>query len=718
MDDGVFLGYTVCMKNQSIKERIEKLRSQIDDLRYRYHVLNDPSVTDVVYSSLMDELRELEEKYPEYDSPTSPTKRIGGEPLEAFEKVEHKVRQWSFSDVFSLEELKKWDERVRKMWKKESPSFQSLIPSYCTELKIDGLKIILEYKKGEFVGAATRGDGRVGENVTENVKTIGSVPLKLKNPISCIVVGEVWMAKEELKKLNKKREASGEVPFANTRNASAGSIRQLDPKIAASRNLDAFIYDIDWMEMKSGEGEKEEHSNKGNEMVPLPKTQSQELELLEGLGFKVNPHHRHCETIEEVEAFYQEVAKIKNDQSYDVDGVVIKVEEKEIQDALGYTGKAPRWGVAYKFPAEKTTTVVEDIQVQVGRTGALTPVAHLRPVTVAGSVVSRATLHNEDEIRRLDVRIGDTVVIQKAGDVIPDIVEVLTRMRTGEEKIFSMPTLCPICTSPVKKEGIGKESVAHYCTNSQCFARELENIIHFVSRKGFDIDGLGEKIVRQLIEEGLISTSADIFDLTLGDLEPLERFAEKSAHNLVEAIEKSKEISLDRFLFALGIRYVGEETTRRMVGHISQITSEDIQSLHDLIRIFSRTTKEMWESIEGIGEKASEALVSWFGSLENQEMLEKMHLYGVRIKVIQKEEKRVNERIQGKTFVLTGELESFTREEASDMIREYGGKVTGSVSKKTSFVVAGANPGSKEKKAKLLGVPILSEKEFIEVLQG
>ena len=693
------------------KERIEKLRIEIDDLRYRYHVLNDPSVTDEVYSSLMDELRLLEEQYPQYDSPTSPTKRVGGVPIEAFQKVEHKVRQWSFGDVFSLGELKKWDERVKKMWHKaqEKQNNEELSLSYCTELKIDGLKIILEYEKGKLKQASTRGDGKVGEDVTENVKTIQSIPYVLSSPLSCIVVGEIWMAKSELARINRERKEKEEMPFANTRNAAAGSIRQLDPKIASSRKLDSFIYDIDWIE-----------DDKKN-VISLPKTQIEELILLETLGFKVNPHRRHCETIEEVEVFYEEMKDKKTQQIYDVDGLVIKVEQKTVQDALGYTGKSPRWGIAYKFPAEKTTTVVEDIQVQVGRTGVLTPVAHLRPVTVAGSVVSRATLHNEDEIRRLDVRRGDTVVIQKAGDVIPDIVEVLSSLRTGAETIFAMPDSCPVCKSPVYKKTSDKGNISYYCSNTQCFAIEMENIIHFASRKGFDIEGLGIKIIEQLLQEGLITTVSDIFELREGDLEPLERFAEKSAKNLIEAIEKSKHISLEKFLFALGIRYVGEENALLLAQHIrkhfeKKYQDTPIQTPQEVWEIASSLSQEEWEMIEGFGPKVTGSLLWWFGQEEKKKILSTMTELGIRFLQTSSQVKQNNTPLQGKTFVLTGELEHFSREEMKEKIRLYGGKITSSVSKNTHFVVAGNNPGSKYEKALQLTIPILTENDFLEMI--
>lgn len=736
------------MNIRNIQDRVEKLRAEIDRRRYEYHVLDKPQSEDTVYDSLMDELRGLEEQYPELRSNTSPTMRVGGKPLEKFRKVRHRVRQWSFSDVFSFEELKKWDGRIFKLWEKSDANTRmNACPKlphrgrranaanekiqYCCELKIDGLKIILEYEDGKFVRAATRGDGVIGEDVTHNVRTIKSVPLELTAPVSMIAVGEVWLSKKELMRLNASREKNGEEPFANTRNAAAGSIRQLNPKIAAGRNLDCFVYDIDYFEMRNDE------LGMRNEMRE-PGTQSEELELLKQLGFKVNTEWKVCKDIEEVEARYQEVAKWRGDKEYDIDGLAIKVESKAVQDALGYTGKSPRWGTAYKFPAEKAMTVVEDIQVQVGRTGALTPVAHLRPVRVAGSTVSRATLHNEDEIRRLDVRIGDTVVIQKAGDVIPEIVEVLAGMRSGSEREFSMPAKCPVCGSPVKREVVAsgatrseshslpiyqstnlhaKKSAAHYCTNPKCFAVEEEKIIHFVSKKGFNIDGMGEKIVEQLMNEGLVSNVADIFELKKGDLEPLERFADKSADNLIEAIEKSRRVLLARFLFALGIRYIGEETAVLVSRDMEQVSREHAKSLLDLVRIFSVVTVDQWQSIEGVGPKAAGSLAEWFGDEENKRLLEKMHILGIQLVSTESDLQTTNYKLQAKIFVLTGEMEGMTRDEAKEKIRELGGKVSSSVSKKTDYVVAGKNPGSKYEKAQSLGVRIIDEAGFLKMVE-
>ncbi len=698
------------MNKDEAKKRIAKLSQEINRLRYEYHVLDKPEATDEIYESLMAELKSLEEQFPDLRSPDSPSQRIGGVPLAKFKKVRHAVRQWSFDDVFSYEDLQKWEEKIQRM-KEKIPEIAKEKMEYAAEIKIDGLKIILTYENGLFVLGATRGDGVIGEDVTENLKTIYSLPLKLSENISGVFVGECWLSKRELKRINDARTKKGEALFANSRNAAAGSIRQLDPKIAASRHLDSFIYDIDLIEKP-----KELSSLKSKEELSsfkMPETQIEELDLLKKLGFNVNPDHKLCKTIEEIEKFYQEWIHKKDKQNYGIDGIVIKINSRKIQEALGYTGKSPRWGVAYKFSPEKVTTVMEDIKVQVGRTGALTPVAHLRPVLVAGSTVSRATLHNEDEIKRLDLRIGDTIVLHKAGDVIPEVVEVLKNLRTGKEKVFHMPKICPICGGPAaRKPG----EAATYCLNKKCFAIERENLIHFVSKKGFDIEGLGEKIVEQLMNEGLISNAAEIFELTKGDLEPLERFAEKSAQNLVEAIEKSKTIEFAKFLFALGIRHVGEEMGILIERNLNLITNKKIKSLSDIIRYFPAINSEDWGKIKGVGEKSAESLRNWFNDKKNLELLEKMQESGVKVDLAElaKEEKL---KLRGLTFVLTGELENFTRDEAKDIIRKEGGDVSSSVSKQTDYVVAGENPGSKFDKAKKLGVKIIGEEEFKKMIK-
>ncbi len=740
---------------QEAKQRIEKLRREIDKYRYEYHVLDRPEVSDEVYDSLMRELRELEKGYPEFRSPDSPSQRIGGKPLEKFEKVRHLHRQWSLDDAFSFEELKDWEEKITRMLKKgvevQPPRGGRTSPKldYCCELKVDGLKIILTYENGLFVRGATRGDGVIGENVTEQLKTIQSIPLRLNRNVDITVVGEAWMRKKDLEEINKEREKQGLPPFANSRNAAAGSIRQLDPKVTAKRRLDSYIYDIDYIKTKNQKPKTkiiDQRSKTGG--INFPETQVEELQLLEKLGFKVNKNYKLCGNLDEVRKFFESWEGKRNKQEYGIDGVVIKINSKKIQDALGYTGKAPRWAIAYKFSPEKVTTVVEDIKVQVGRTGALTPVAHLRPVRVAGSVVSRATLHNEDEIKRLDIRIGDTVVIHKAGDVIPEVVEVIKNLRTGGEKKFHMPTRCPICGGKVRKEiisaktrstkseiqnkfKISQESAAHYCLNPNCFAVEREKIIHFVSRKGFNIEGMGDKIVEQLMNEGLISNTADIFELKKGDLEPLERFAEKSADNLIKAIEKSKKIELPKFLFALGIRYVGEETAALIAGAISkkfqisnfkfqikpkiQNSKIKISGLKDIIKYFPKIRIEDWLKIKGIGEKSAEGLHKWFNKKNNLELLKRMDKLGVDV-IIPKFQIS-NFKFQNLSFVLTGELKSLTRDEAKNMIRELGGDVSSSVSRKTDYVVVGKNPGSKYDKARRLGVKIINEQEFVEMIR-
>jgi len=730
---------------KAMENRIEKLRAEIDRMRYEYHVLDNPEITDEIYDSLMRELRELEEKYPQLKASDSPSQRIGGKPLDKFQKVKHKFRQWSLDDAFSFEEIKDWEEKTKRVLNKipdtkylprrQAGQIQNTNLDYCAEIKIDGLKIILTYEKGKLIQAATRGDGIIGENVTAQVKTIQSVPLKLNKEIDITVVGECWMKQRDLKKINEERKKKGELLFANSRNAAAGSIRQLDPKITAQRKLDSFIYDIEDME----------HEAWNMEQI---KTQVEELELLKDLGFKVNQNYKHCKNIEEINELYKSWEEKRSKQEYGIDGLVVKVNSRKLQEELGYTGKSPRFAIAFKFIPEKVTTVIEDIKVQVGRTGALTPVAHLKPVRVAGSVVSRATLHNEDEVRRLDARIGDTIVIHKAGDVIPEVVEVLKNLRTGKEKIFHMPTKCPICGGEVRKEAISKSeirnpclvgrqakqiqkyeiqdtkyqipkmSAAHYCLNKKCFAVEKENIIHFVSKKGFNIDGMGEKIVEHLMIEGLVSNMADIFELAEGDLKPLERFAEKSAKNLIESVNNSKKIEFPKFLYALGIRHVGEETAVLIAKNLGTLLCDKekrIKSLEDIIKNFPNISIENWASVKGIGEKSAKSLVEWFSSKENVELSKRMKDLGVEI-AISNEPQTTNYKLDGKTFVLTGELGSFTRDEAKDIIRKKGGDVSSSVSKKTDYVVAGENPGSKYDKAVQLGVRVIREKEFKEIL--
>jgi DNA ligase (NAD+) len=666
---------------EEVIARYEKLKETVDHYRYLYHVQDNSNISDEAYDSLIKEIIEIEERYPELITPNSPTQRVGAEPLEEFKKVKHEVSQWSYDDCFDFEELKKWDEKVRRMVSKDT-SLKGEKIEYCTELKIDGLKIILTYKNGEFVQGATRGDGEIGENVTQNLKTIKSIPLILPKPIDIIAVGECWLSKKELMEINKVRVLNEEEPFANTRNAAAGSIRQLDPKIAAKRKLSSFIYDIDKI---SGD---------------LPKTQDEELKLLSDLTFKINPHHEVFDSLEGVEKYYKKWAKDKEKLDYGLDGIVIKINSRKIQEALGYTAKSPRWGIAYKFPAEQVTTVVEDIVFQIGRTGVITPVAHLRPVLVAGSTVSRATLHNEDEIKRLDVRIGDTVILQKAGDVIPDIVEVVKSLRTGKEKVFVFPTKLEACGGDGSIERIPGQA-AWRCVNTNSFAQQKRKFYHFVSKKAFNMDGCGPKIIDVLLENNLITNFDDIFTLKRGDLLALPRFAERSVDNLLSSIEKSREISLARFIVSLSIPQVGEETAIDLSNHFDSLE-----------KIMNARIEEL-QKINGVGDVVGESVFNWFTKKENKDLVERL-LKQIRI---QKRDKKVSEaKLASMTFVVTGTL-SMPRDEVKDIIRSLGGDISESVSSKTTYLLAGENAGSKLEKAQKLGIKVLNEKEFLDFIK-
>ncbi len=668
------------VKKMDIKKRVQKLHAQIDDLRYRYHVLNDPEVTDVMYEGLMDELRSIEEKHPDLRTADSPTRRVAGEPSDKFEKVNHTVPQWSFNDAFTEDDLVKWEERILKILEKKLDHRPKDI-SYISELKIDGLHVVLTYEEGKLTIGATRGDGKIGEDVTKNIKAIHSVPLKFKKDMTLVVEGEVWLSAAQLKRINSEREKQGQPQFANPRNAAAGTIRQLDPRVVAKRNLSFTAYDI-----SGGE---------------VPESQQVELQFLKDLGFKTDPHWKLCTSVADIMKMYTAWARKRDSQPYWIDGLVIKVNQKEYQDALGFTGKAPRWAIAMKFPAEQGTTKIKDIYVQVGRTGALTPVALMEPVPLAGTTVTHATLHNFDEIKRLGVRIGDTVVVEKAGDIIPKVIRVLEKMRTGEEKNVKEPKKCPICGEAVqRKEVLDKKketSVALFCSNKQCYAQELARIIHFVSKKAFNIDGLGKKIVEQLMQEGLIKDVSDIFTLKKGDLEPLERFADKSADNLISSIEKAKNVTLSRFIFSLGIRHVGEETAIALAKYFG-----------DLQMIVAADTEE-FAVIDDIGPRVADSLHSFFSEKRNIDVIDALLENGVSPKTAHSAGQQT---LYEKTFVLTGTLESMDRDEAKRLIRERGGSVSGSVSKKTDYIVAGENPGSKLDKARKLGVKVVDEKYF------
>lgn len=661
---------------KDIKERIKKLKKTIERHSRLYHTHDKPEISDETYDALVRELEELEAEYPKFKEPDSPTQRIGGAPLEKFEKVEHKVPQWSFNDAFNEDEIRAFDERVRRVLGKA--------PTYTAELKIDGLKVVLTYEKGELALAATRGDGRVGENVTQNVRTIEAVPLKLNKSVSIVVEGEVYMPKSVFNDLNRERKKMGEELFANPRNVAAGSLRQLDPSITASRRLDNFVYDIARLE-----GE-------------VPETQEDELKMLKRLWFKVNPHFEKLENIEEVISYWKRWDKKKEKENYLIDGVVVKVNQVRLQKELGFTGKAPRFGIAFKFPAEQVTTVVEDIRLQLGRTGVLTPVAVLKPVSVAGSTVSRATLHNEDEIRRKDIRIGDTVVIQKAGDVIPEVVQSLVEMRTGKEKIFKFPTRFPLCGGDGRIERIPGQA-AYRCVAKNSYEQQRRKLTHFASRNVFDIDGLGPKIITKLMAHELVSNFDDIFRLKKGDLETLEGFKEKSVGNLLNSIEKAREVALSRFIAGLSIPQVGEETSRDLANYFG--SAEKLAS----------TTFDELQNIEGVGPIVALAIIEWFKDKENKKMFERL-LKQVRIKK-PLDVARGKQGLEGKRFVLTGTLENLSRDEAKEEIRSRGGEVSGSVSKNTDYVVAGALPGEKLTKARELGVKILTEQEFLELVE-
>ncbi len=659
---------------KEIAERAAKLRETIERHRHLYHTFDTPEISDEAYDALVRELEEIEATYPALKTPDSPTERVGGKPLDEFKKVAHAVPQWSFNDAFTEDDIRAFDERVRKLLGRQ--------PEYITELKIDGLKVVLTYEKGILKQAATRGDGRVGEDVTQNVRTIPTIPLTLAKPVDIVVEGEIWMPKSVFERLNEERAKKGEELFANPRNVAAGSIRQLDPAVTRSRRLENFSYDI----ASLGGGE-------------MPLTQEEELVLLRELGFNVNPHFRILKSVKEVIAYWQKWEKKKDGEDYLLDGVVVKVNSRADQDALGYTGKAPRFGIAFKFKAEQVTTVVEDITLQIGRTGVLTPVAILKPVLVAGSTVSRATLHNEDEIRRKDIRIGDTVILQKAGDVIPEVVSVVGELRTGKEKIFKFPTHFPLCGGDGRIERIPGQA-AYRCVAKNSYEQQRRKLEHFVSRGVFDIDGLGKKVVKQLMDAGLVTTFDDIFTLKKGDLEALERFGEKSVENLLNAIEAARSVTLPRFIASLSIPQVGEQTAVDLAKHFGDVKQ------------FAGASIEELQAIEGVGPVVAQAIIEWFKDRENRRMFERL-LAQVKIKA---EAVSAKGPAAGLTFVLTGTLPTLSRDEAKELVRRAGGGVSGSVSAKTDYVVAGEEAGEKLNKARGLGVKILNEEEFLRLI--
>ncbi|MCM3540650.1 NAD-dependent DNA ligase LigA [Priestia endophytica] len=667
------------MEFSQAKERVKELHNLLHQYSYEYHVLDKPSVPDSEYDRLLHELIRLEEEYEELKTPDSPTVRVGGDPLSSFEKVEHKTPMLSLGNAFNEEDLADFDRRVRQGVGDNV--------SYVCELKIDGLAVSLRYEDGAFAQGATRGDGTIGEDISNNLKTIRSIPLRANEPLSMEVRGEAYMPKKSFEKLNEEKLERGEEPFANPRNAAAGSLRQLDSKLAAKRNLDIFVYSI---------------ADVGNTGIT---SHSEALDKLEQLGFKTNPNRQKCDTIEEVYSYIKHWTEQRTELPYEIDGIVIKVDEFFQQEELGTTAKSPRWAIAYKFPAEEVVTKLLDIELNVGRTGVITPTALLEPVQVAGTTVSRASLHNEDLIREKDIRIGDNVVVKKAGDIIPEVVNVLEERRTGEEKEFTMPTHCPECESElVRLEG----EVALRCLNPKCPAQIREGFIHFVSRNAMNIDGLGEKVVTQLFKEKLIEDVADLYQLQKEQLLELERMGERSVTKLLQAIEASKENSLERLLFGLGIRHVGAKAAKTLA------------SVFHSMEGLQKATKEELLAIDEVGERMSDAVITYFEQPEVVELLEELHSYGVNMeykgpKFVQAADS--DSTFAGKTVVLTGKLEVLSRNEAKEKLEALGAKVTGSVSKKTDLLIAGEDAGSKLTKAEDLGIEVWSEQQFIEELK-
>ncbi len=665
---------------EKVKARIEELRRLIEYHNWRYYVLDSPEISDAEYDALMRELMELEEKYPQFITPDSPTQRVGAPPLEAFPTHRHIVPMLSLQNAFSEEELRNFDKRIKRFL--ALPEDEDI--EYCTELKMDGLAVSLTYENGFLVNGSTRGDGFEGEEVTPNLKTIRSIPLRLNtpNPPALIEIrGEVIMHKKDFEALNKERAEKGEPLFANPRNAAAGSVRQLDSSITAQRKLDIFCYGIGHCE--------------GREF----QTQYEVLQTLREWGLKVNPYFRLCKGIEEVIQYCKEWEERHHELPYDTDGTVVKVNSLALQADLGTLARSPRWAIAYKFPAEQGITQIEDIIVQVGRTGTLTPVAVLKPVEVGGVTISRATLHNEDEIRRLGVMIKDWVVVQRAGEVIPEIVAVVTSRRTGEEIPFKMPDKCPVCGSKVVRL---PEEVAYRCVNYACPAQVKERIYHFASRNAMNIEGLGKEWVDKLVDLGLIKDSADLYFLKVEDLLPLERMGPVLARKIIDAIQRTKKTELHRLIYALGIRHVGESTARLLAQHFGSLE-----------KLMNAPLTEI-ASIPGIGEVVGESIYTFFREPHNRELIRKLKKAGV---TIEEEEVPAEKPLAGKRIVFTGGLRSMERNRAEEIVAKLGGIPSSSVSRNTDLVVVGENPGSKYQKARELGVKIINEEQFLEMIK-
>lgn len=662
-----------------VKQQIEKLREQINYHNYRYYVLDSPEISDAEYDELMRQLRELEAKYPQFITPDSPTQRVGAAPVEAFGVVEHPQPLLSLANAFDDESLEAWYRRAADLLGGRKFDF-------VCELKIDGLAVALTYVNGLLEVGATRGDGYRGENITQNLRTIKSIPLSVpkdRAPRRFEVRGEVYMPKTGFKKLNQEREKEGLPLFANPRNAAAGSVRQLDPRITAQRPLDIFIYGLGWAEDGTA-----------------PDTHWETLQYLKTLGFKINPNVTHCKTMAEVRDYYRHWVEYRETLPYDVDGVVVKINPIPYQVELGYVGREPRWAIAYKFPATQATTRLLDIGINVGRTGSLNPYAILEPVQVGGVTVKSAALHNEEDIHRKDIRIGDWVIVQRAGEVIPEVVGPVISRRTGEERIFHMPDRCPVCGAEViKPEG----EAMHRCTNAACPAQALERIKHFVNRGAMDIEGIGEKLAQALFENGLVKDVGDIYGLTKEKLLKLERMGDKSASNVLNSIEKSKDRPLARVIFALGITHVGEET--------AELLAEHFHSIDEL----AKASGEQLMEIPSIGPKIADSIVAFFRQEQNRNIIEKLRRAGVRLEEKKAEAKELP--LTGMEFVITGRLESFTRQEAEAKIKALGGRAGSDVTRKTNFLVVGADPGSKLARAQALGIKQLGEAEFLELLR-
>ena len=658
------------------RERVAKLRATITKYRALQHEQDLSPLPPEALDSLKYELFALEERYPELVTSDSPTQVVAGAPVPFLKKVRHAVPQWSFNDAFTEEDIRDFDMRVRK--------FLGAAPSYDLELKIDGLKIVLTYEKGALVTAATRGDGIVGEDVTHNIRTIASVPERLMRPIDLVAEGEVYLMRSGFAALNASRKARGEPLFANPRNAAAGSIRQLDPKVAAERPLGVFVYDL------------------AQTSETFPSSQSEELEYLAALGFPVNPEHRHAESLDEVFAYWQAwQGRAREKVDYQIDGIVLKIESRAAQEALGYTGKAPRWGIAYKFPPEQVQTILEDVSLQVGRTGKLTPVAHLRSVAVAGTVVARATLHNEDFIKEKDIRIGDTVILQKAGDIIPEIVSVIKELRPKGAKAWIFPTHSPLCGGDGAIERVPGEA-AHRCVTAGSFEQQARKLIHFAGKHALDIDGMGRETVKTLMEHELVADFDDLFELTKDELLALEGFEDTKASNLIGGIRAARKVPFDRLLVGLGVPHVGEENAYLLATHFGTLAK------------LRAAGEETLAKIEGIGPVIGASVAAWFADTENRALLKRLekHLKIGRVAA------PAAGPLSGRTVVVTGTLPSLSREEAEARVRAAGGKAAATVSAKTAFVVAGVSPGTKLRKAEQLGIPVIEEAEFLKRLRA